>query len=96
MTDGKGDNNLGVHYFVRKKLEERDTRPVYKDLIESTAFQQNATAIPVMLPVSTQLPTTPISYRGQIIKIGWLIKVRVFMCDDSDYEYSFPFRLISN
>jgi len=60
-TEGKGDEDLGVHYFERYTPSDA----VDGDLRQLHRFQ-------------TQLPNTPLSYHGSIVKIRWRVRVRVY------------------
>ena len=42
---------------------------------------------------STVLPKTPLSYTGVIVKIHWVVRVRVFLADGREIVEDFPFRL---
>ncbi|MDR3181555.1 MAG: hypothetical protein LBT89_01320 [Planctomycetaceae bacterium] len=42
---------------------------------------------------STVLPNTPLSYPGIIVKIHWIVRVRVFLADGQDITEDLPFRL---
>jgi hypothetical protein len=61
-TTGKGDEDLGVHYFQRRTpydAEQGDLRRLHR-------FQ-------------TILPFSPLSYRGAILQIRWVVRVRTFL-----------------
>ncbi|MEZ6092830.1 MAG: hypothetical protein R3C03_01135 [Pirellulaceae bacterium] len=77
-TDGKGDRDLGVHYFARNRFD---------------AHSRIQPGESKRLPISTQLPLAPLSYRGQIVRINWMVKVRITIESDHEFEYVFPFRL---
>jgi hypothetical protein len=60
-TEGKGDEDMGVHFFVRRnraKLNE-DRSLVYR--------------------FETKLPPSPLSYDGSMVKIRWLVRVKLFL-----------------
>jgi hypothetical protein len=60
-TEGKGEEDLGVHFFDRRGSSEvRD-----HDLETTYRFK-------------TKLPNSPLSYDGKLIKIHWVVRVRVF------------------
>ena len=74
-TIGKGDEDLAVHEFQRRSVDDGDwidTRPV--------AFK-------------TQLPPSPLSYDGRIMKICWCVRVRVFRHRGKDLFAETPFTL---
>lgn len=60
-TEGKGDEDLGVHYFERftpGDVVDGDVRQLHR--------------------LNTELPRTPLSYAGKIVKIRWCVRVRLF------------------
>jgi len=44
-------------------------------------------------PFSTMLPNSPLSYRGEIVKICWCVRVRVFMVRGKELILEVPFQL---
>jgi hypothetical protein len=73
-TEGKGDEDLAVHYFQRRvpaDAEEGDLRRLHQ--------------------FSTVLPNSPLSYAGQIVKIHWCARVRVFFRGGKDLFFEQPF-----
>ncbi len=68
-TEGKGDEDFGVHFFDRFSLEDGD----------EMSSQQSAR-------FSVQLPNSPLSYDGAIVKILWLVRVRLFLRHDKEKE----------
>jgi hypothetical protein len=60
-TEGKGDEDFGVHYFEEHRL----------------ADQPNGRA--AWRPFATRLPRSPLSYDGQLVKVRWCVRVRVFL-----------------
>ncbi len=60
-TEGKGDEDLGVHYFERYTPS---------DVVDGDVRQLHC--------LQTQLPRTPLSYNGAIVKIRWCVRVRLF------------------
>jgi hypothetical protein len=73
-TEGKGDEDLAVHYFQRRvpaDAEEGDLRRLHQ--------------------FSTVLPNSPLSYAGQIVKIHWCARVRVFLRGGKDLFFEQPF-----
>lgn len=75
-TEGKGDEELSVHYFDRhladpdKPLAPEDQRRFH-----------------------TQLPKSPLSYDGVIVKIRWCVRFRVFLHTGQELSEEQPFRL---
>jgi hypothetical protein len=66
-TEGKGEEDLGIHSFERFATSE---------------------AIDPMVPEGTfafQLPTSPMSYEGVIVKIRWCIRLRIFFESGRDH-----------
>ena len=76
MTEGKGDTDIGVHFF-----ERREKKMVQPELLRQTH------------KLSTVLPATPLSYNGFIVKIVWIVRVRMFMADGSQKTHDQPFQL---
>lgn len=75
-TEGKGDEDLGVHFFERRipaDAEEGDLRRLHK--------------------FRTVLPNSPLSYSGQIIKIRWCARVRMFLRGGKDVFFEQPFTM---
>ena len=79
-TDGKGDQDMGVHFFERKTFDEKDSTSCNK----------------IEFAISTRLPRSPLSYRGQLLKINWLISLRVFLANDAEFKFEFPFRVVGS
>jgi hypothetical protein len=76
ITEGKGEEDLGVHFFDRRrKSQARDG-----DLQALYRFR-------------TVLPHSPLSYEGQLIKIRWCIRVRIFLGRGREQRFDTPFRL---
>lgn len=75
-TEGKGDEDLGVHFFERRTLDSHD------DLRGPTT-------------VEVVLPNSPLSYEGQIVKIRWCARVRVFPRKGRPYHEEASFRLLN-
>jgi hypothetical protein len=61
-TEGKGDEDLAVHYFERRvpaDVSDGNLCPLHQ--------------------VATELPNSPLSYDGAIVKIRWCVRVRLFL-----------------
>ena len=76
-TEGKGDEDLGIHYFLRRTDEDSDDD---MPLTELRKF-------------SLALPGSPLSYEGVLIKLRWCVRVRVFLKSGKNYFAELPFRL---
>ncbi|MDR2346025.1 MAG: hypothetical protein LBE18_08155 [Planctomycetaceae bacterium] len=63
-TEGKGNEDLGVHAFWRFSIDNGD----WIDPRRPGRF-------------STILPRSPLSYCGILIKISWMVRVRLFLAD---------------
>ncbi len=75
-TEGKGDEDLGVHFFQRRvprDCEDGDLRPMYR--------------------FRTILPNSPLSYSGEIVKIRWCARVRLFLKKGKELYFEQPFTL---
>lgn len=68
-TEGKGEEDLGVHFFDRISTGPAGRGDASQQLDES-AF----TAI---------LPASPLSYEGVIVKVRWCVRVRIFFAPRS-------------
>lgn len=66
-TEGKGEEDLGVHSFERFSTAETIDRVVPEGTF------------------AIQLPTSPLSYEGVIVKIRWCIRLRVFFESGRDH-----------
>lgn len=76
LTEGKGEEDLGVHFFDRRnKSEVRDG-----DLGTTYRFK-------------TQLPNSPLTYDGRLIKIHWVVRVCVFYDRGKELRFDQPFCL---
>ncbi|MDO4570476.1 MAG: hypothetical protein Q4D38_08840 [Planctomycetia bacterium] len=79
-TEGKGDEDLGVHYFELIPWEEREQKmnggllpPLPDDHALGGEFE-------------TILPQTPLSYYGKVLKIRWCVRVRLFLKSGRDVK----------
>ena len=61
FTEGKGDEDFGVHYFER--------------YTPSDAIDGDLRHLHLL---RTDLPNSPLSYNGAIVKIRWCVRVRLF------------------
>ncbi len=61
-TEGKGDEDLGVHFFERRVPADADQG----DLRTLRRF-------------TSRLPSSPLSYSGEIFSIRWCVRVRLFL-----------------
>ena len=75
-TEGKGDEDLAVHYFERHTRGSVDNG----DLRRSRCLK-------------AQLPNSPLSYLGVIVKIHWCVRVRVFLRRGKEIAFEQPFQL---
>jgi hypothetical protein len=75
-TEGKGDEDMSVHFFER--VEPQNGQPI--DLRKPRPFR-------------TELPKSPLSYDGLIVKIRWCVRVRVFLARGKELSDELPFQL---
>lgn len=75
-SEGKGDEDLGVHYFHRLSSDEGD----YINPHRPVRFR-------------TQLPYSPLSYEGVIVKIRWCVRLRLFLPRAKELLSEQPFQL---
>lgn len=74
-TEGKGEEDLGVHHFDRV---------------------EGAARVSEVIPaggITVQLPASPLSYEGIIVKIRWCVRVRLFFVAGRDYVSEHVFEL---
>jgi hypothetical protein len=66
-TEGKGEEDLGVHHFQR--------------------ITDEASLPPAIMvgSFSVDLPASPLSYEGVIVKIRWCVRVRLFFFGGRDF-----------
>lgn len=76
QTEGKGNGDLGVHFFNRRVASRTEGIDPYTP----TRFL-------------TQLPSSPLSYPGAIIKVNWYVRVRLFLSRGDELVTELPFRL---
>ena len=82
-TDGKGDTDLGVHFFEKRRLAaDRDS--LSTELRLAPEFR-----------LETVLPPSPLSYDGWLVKLNWVIRIRIFLTSGYHQTYNFPFKLHS-
>lgn len=74
-TEGKGEEDLGVIFFERIQLERR------KDGIQISSLSTDH----LTGALATDLPQSPLSYEGIIVKIRWCVRVRVFFRSGRDF-----------
>jgi hypothetical protein len=66
-TEGKGDEDLGVHHFERFTPEM------------AVAAGEERSSLHELRSIKTTLPPSPLSYSGRIVKICWCVRVRAFL-----------------
>jgi hypothetical protein len=76
-TEGKGEEDVGLHYFKRYSSEEQPLDP--SETIRFAADEP--------------LPPSPLSYDGQILKLRWCVRVRVFLPRGETLVHDEPFQL---
>lgn len=79
FTEGKGDEDMAVHFFERRVASDDHDR----DFCSLHEYQ-------------SELPNSPLSYDGQIVKIQWCVRVRVFLRRGKEFCFEHPFRLESH
>lgn len=76
LTEGKGEEDLGVHFFERRlpaDADDGDLRPLRR--------------------FSIQLPNSPLTYEGAIVRIRWCVRLRLFARRGKEYSLDYPFTL---
>ena len=81
-TEGKGDEDLGVHYFERRSPADCSELDEYGrgDLRQLRSFV-------------VELPNSPLSYEGEILQIRWCVRLRVFAANGREYTAEHDFQL---
>lgn len=74
-TEGKGEEDLGVHHFQR--------------ITDATALRGMVTTG----SFGTELPASPLSYEGVIVKVRWCVRVRLFFDGGRDFVSEHEFVL---
>lgn len=74
-TEGKGEEDLGVHFF--RRITDEDLIP---PAATAGAF-------------STDLPASPLSYEGVIVKVRWCVRVRIFFAGGRDFVSEHVFEM---
>ena len=75
FTEGKGEEDLGIHLF------QRITDPA---------------ALPPVVAAGSldaQLPASPLSYEGVIVKVRWCVRVRLFFDGGRDFVSEHEFEI---
>lgn len=78
FTEGKGDEDLAVHFFERRvpaDADDGDLRRLYR--------------------FKTLLPNSPLSYSGELLKIRWCGRVRIFLRRGKELFFDQPFQLLA-
>lgn len=75
-TLGKGEEDMGVHYFKRETFDEQ----AVCDIRAPRRF-------------AGELPNSPLSYDGRIVKIIWCVRARVFLLRGREAVNEQPFQL---
>ena len=76
VTEGKGSEDIGVHFFQR---------------FTKDSLSRSTLATPKRL--STVLPNSPLSYVGQIVKVRWGVRIRMFYGDEQEISRDLEFQL---
>lgn len=66
-TEGKGEEDIGVHHFER------------------FATGESIAAVVPEGSFAVQLPASPLSYEGVIVKIRWCVRLRIFFESGRDH-----------
>ncbi|MDO4858592.1 MAG: hypothetical protein Q4A17_11685 [Thermoguttaceae bacterium] len=80
FTEGKGDEDLGVHFFKSLGEDEHADEP------DSTSgnginqvFLQSSDEEGLTYFFSVGLPSSPLTWHGKILKIYWCVRVRLYL-----------------
>lgn len=75
-TEGKGDEDLAVHYFERRTPS---------DIVDGDLRTQRR--------LECDLPNSPLSYSGFMLKIRWCVRIRVFLKGGRDISQDEVFQV---
>ncbi len=76
VTEGKGSEDIGVHFFQR---------------FTKDALSRQTLSTPKRL--STVLPNSPLSYSGEIVKVRWAVRIRMFYGEGQEISRDLEFGL---
>jgi hypothetical protein len=76
VTEGKGSEDIGVHFFQR---------------FAKDGLSRGTLGAPKRL--STVLPNSPLSYDGQIVKVRWAVRIRMFYGERQEISRDLDFQL---
>ena len=76
-TEGKGEEDFGVVFFDRLLADQSGSA--------ADASAPAAAADWLSGSFGTQLPLSPLSYEGLIVKIRWCVRVRLFFVSGRDF-----------
>lgn len=71
-SEGKGEEDLGIVFFDRLAAGRRVSE-------EQSSWQ------PLTGAISMELPRSPLSYEGLIVKIRWCVRLRLFFTSGRDF-----------
>ena len=80
FTEGKGDEDMGVHFFESILWKEFSSEKENRNEAEHPGGT-----------FSVVLPMAPLSYYGKILKIRWNVRVRLFLIDGQDFNADWLF-----
>jgi hypothetical protein len=83
QTSGKGDRDFGIHFFERRRF----------------SIPKDPASLDWQLPYQAYVfravcPPSPLTYRGQLVAIDWLVRVRVFLRSGREQSFERPFVLV--
>lgn len=76
-TDGKGDEDMGVHFFERRVSHD----------------ESDDGDLRVLRSFNTPLPESPLSYNGGIMQVNWCVRLRAFLPKGKEATLDHPFLL---
>ena len=82
FTEGKGDEDLGVHFFKSLEGLEEDRGGEPEPGAGSAANQvslQSSDEEGSTYFFSVALPSSPLTWHGKILKIYWCVRVRLYL-----------------
>jgi len=80
FTEGKGDEDMGVHFFERRLASDEGEGEGEGDLRQLRGFK-------------VELPNSPLSYQGGIVQLHWCVRLRAFLPKGKETSLDHAFKL---
>ena len=101
FTEGKGDEDMGVHHFESVSWDVDEDTPADTSLPGTDRVLTGDTKMTCLrqrdadrtYSFRVPLPASPLSYYGLILKIRWCVRVRIFLKNGREMMDQKPFLL---